>query len=348
MHAFGRLSAGATIALSVCSGCAPSDEPTREAASAETVANGLHLNGLHLNGLHLNGLHLNGLHLNGLHLNGLHLNGVDLNNARLVRGTLRAALPDGKLIGGGELSGTEISATATDGTPVTVRIDAVSMGPSPDVMLYAASYQAEGMQTFEPLCGADEDGPVQAIPLPGTWDESEGTPTGGSHVEDIGTFTFACQGYALAKCVELGYAPWRTAVECRSPTECHALPLALYHQACTRMLRGDYCGDGMATTRDGTLVDVWDNVSLQSDAAPTWAFEAEWTQSGAACVMATRWPTILDEGEVVSTYIQEHCPERWQTAGCGESTSTFFTSNGYTLSPAQRPLIRTRIDNGTM
>ena len=112
------------------------------------------------------------------------------------------------------------------------------------------------------------------------------------------------------------------------------------------MLRGDYCGDGTATTRDGTPVDVWDNVSIQTDDAPMWDFEAEWTPNGASCVMATRWPTILEEDETVSAYIQEHCPTRWLTPGCGGASSKFFAANGFNQSPLQRPLLRTRIDTG--
>ena len=345
MHAFERFSAGATVALVVCGGCAPTehrdDRPTvAEAAAAETVANGLHLNGLHLNGIHANGIYLNGLHLNGLYLNGLHVNGAALTGAAL--GGMRA---DGRPLAGTDLAGAELHATASDGTPVTLRIDMVTRAQQPDVLLYAVSYRAaDGLS--QPLCGVDDGAPVKALALAGTWDESEGTPTGGAHVDDPDLFTFACQGYAIAKCVELGYAPWRTATECRAPGECHDLPLAPLHQACTRMLRADYCGDGTATTRDGTLVDVWDVVSIQSDDAPNWTFEAEWTPRGASCVMATRWPTIVDQSAAVAAYIQHHCPAGWLEPGCGRAGSTFFAANGFDLPASERSLLRTRIDRG--
>jgi hypothetical protein len=337
--------AGATIALLVCGGCAPSEppEPVGESASAEIVSNGLHLNGLHLNGLHLNGLDLNGLHLNGLALNGLYLNGLHLNGVTLSGGVLTAQRPDGSSLT--DLTGVEVRAAASDGTPVTLRIDAVAPGTQADLVRYAVSYRAADGSS-EPLCGVGADGPIQALALRGAWDESAGTPTGGAHVDDADVFTFACEGFALAKCVNMGYAPWRTATECRASGDCHEVPLAPLHQACTRMMRADYCGDGTSTTRDGTLVDVWDALGLQNDEAPSWTFEAEWTANGAACVENTRWPTILDQHIAVVAYMQQHCPARWTPQSCGESSSTFFAANGFGVAPDARVLLRTRIDRG--
>ena len=304
---------------------------------------GLHLNGLHLNGLHLNGLHLNGIHLNGTYLDGLPIHGLVVDgsyvNASLDGGRLVASGPQGEV----DLTGATLAATLSDGAPLTLRIDAITASAMPDARRYAVSYALHGGSSFEPLCGLAEGEAVLAIPLAGWWDESAGTPTGGSHIDDPTRFTFACEGHALAKCVELGYAPWRRVTECRAPGDCRVMQLSRHHQACTRMLRADYCGDGTSTTRDGTLVDVWDAVGLESDEAPSWPFEAEWTQGGAACVMTTRWPTLEGEGALVTTFLSEHCPERWQREGCGGPSSTFFAANGFTLSPAVRVLLRTRV-----
>ena len=90
--------------------------------------------------------------------------------------------------------------------------------------------------------------------------------------------TFACQGYALYKCVALGYAPW---------VNFDGQSLADYHQACTRMIRADYCGDGRSWTKDGTWINLYDNISLQQDEAD-WAMEAEWTPLGARCLSHQR------------------------------------------------------------
>jgi hypothetical protein len=142
----------------------------------------------------------------------------------------------------------------------------------------------------------------------------------------------------------LGYSPWGSAPECRGPGDCHALPLAALHQACTRLLRADYCGDGTSATRDGTLVDLWDTAGLEADTAPSWPFEAEWSEDGAACVASTRHATLPDGGGLVLDYIQAHCPARWQPAACGGADSTFFPARGFTLPPSARALLRSRLD----
>lgn len=344
MRAFGLILAVLGLSWGA-SGCAFPGQSgdageTAEATSAVTVANGLHLNGLHLNGQHLNGLHLNGINLNGLHLDGSGLNGLDVNGSYLAGGVLFGLRSDGRTVGGRDLLGATISTITDDGTPLVLRLDGIDRLAA-DMASYTISYQAPGA-AFAPLCGVVDGVPVQALALAGTWDESAGTPTGGAHRDEPGRITFACQGYALAKCVALGYAPWRAATECRAPGDCHDLTLAPAHQACTRLLRADYCGDGTATTRDGTTVDLWDAVALQTDDEPAWTFEAEWTAGGAACVTATRWPTIAGGGDVVA-YIQDHCPDRWQAAGCGGPGSTFFAASGFTVAPESRSLLRSRL-----
>ncbi len=69
--------------------------------------------------------------------------------------------------------------------------------------------------------------------------------------------------------------------------------LADYHEACTRMIRADYCGDGTSFTKDGTLIDMGDGVGVQSFetvSRPSFAFEAVWGPNGATCVSKTRYP----------------------------------------------------------
>jgi hypothetical protein len=323
---------GASLALLSGLGCAgPATSDLGAVPRPSASPQGIHPNGLHLNGLHLNGPDMNGVHLDGLPLEGLAINGhhvaISLDGGRIVRAD-----------GDPDLTGATITAAASDGSPVILRIDAIAASSMPDARRYAVSFARPPSASFEPLCGAVDGEPVLAIPLSGAWDESTG-----ARVDAPTRFTFACEGYALAKCVELGYAPWRRATECRAPGDCRVVQLSSHHQACTRMLRADYCGDGTSTTRDGTLVDLWDALGLQQDEAPSWPFEAEWTTAGAACVTTTRWPTLEGEGALVESFIHDHCPERWQAPGCGGPASTFFASNGLALPPAARVLLRTRV-----
>ena len=116
-------------------------------------------------------------------------------------------------------------------------------------------------------------------------------PTGGDHVDDPSAFTFACKGLgAIAKCVfPIGYKPWETV---------NGVSLAPYHQACTRALRADYCGDGNSWTVNGRKIDLWDGIGVQQSSRPFWLFEAEWTDGSAACVTTQR---VIDLRNVLGT-----------------------------------------------
>ena len=70
------------------------------------------------------------------------------------------------------------------------------------------------------------------------------------------------------------------------------------------MVRADYCGDGRAHTRDGTLVDVWDRLGIQKrETEPGMVFEAAWGPHGAVYVNRTRFAESLEE-------LVAECPER--------------------------------------
>jgi hypothetical protein len=361
MDASDRLVSMAAAALAAlfgggCSG-APSAEHLTQAAGADTALNGDELNGVSFNGVSFNGVSFNGVSFNGVSFNGVSFNGVQLDPLPVsglslggqpltgvtLQGSSLSGILSGGVVSGGGLVGAQLAGTLSNGAAVVLRIDGVTAGASPDVQRYRVSARLGPGGPFSPLCGTASDGTaVAAIPLSGGWDLSQGTATGGAHVDDPASFTFACEGYALAKCVELGYAPWRSVTECKAPDDCAVRSLVSFHQACTRMLRADYCGDGTPTTRDGTHVDVWDDFGIQGDAEPSWNLEAEWGSGGAVCVDRTRWATRSD-GEDVATYIHDHCPDRWQAAGCGGQGSTFFTPAGFDVPLGARALLRTRL-----
>jgi len=252
-------------------------DATLVAAQGVDVDNGRELNGRELNGRELNGRELNGRELNGRELNGRELNGsrlggalgeVSLSELWLEGSELVARAGDGSVVRGAALVGARLG---SEGTPVRYRIDAVASAG--DVWSYQVSYF--NIWRWSPLC---DDG-ASSIPLEGRWDYRRAVEGGGSHVPTPGVLTFACEDAALGKCVNMGYAPWRTDAQGGS--------LAAHHQACTRMLRADYCGDGRSFTKDGFTINIYDGVGVQAD-TEGWTLEAEWNEQGAVCLDGRR------------------------------------------------------------
>ncbi len=110
---------------------------------------------------------------------------------------------------------------------------------------------------------------LPAIPVNGYWDYRRGVPGGGDKIRNDDRFTFACPVIgAIGKCVDAGYKPWTLESE---------------HEACVRLLRADYCGDGTPHTISGTIINLYDAAGVQED-TEDWSLEAEWDQDGARCV----------------------------------------------------------------
>jgi ADYC domain len=126
------------------------------------------------------------------------------------------------------------------------------------------------------LCQPDPDGRRLGFPLQGAF-----TPDG-RHVDAPGRLLVTCTGGAEGKCVRFGHKPWGRAPD--------GTPLAPYYQACVRLVRADYCGDGVGHTRDGTPVDLFDRVGVQADGM---TLEAAFGPGGAACVRHARLPDVL-------------------------------------------------------
>jgi len=176
-----------------------------------------------------------------------------------------------------------------------------------DTFLYEVEYEAQ--DGWSPLCGVDDDGePVEAIALRGRWDYREGVEGGGDKIDDPNAFTFACMGHAAAKCLQMGYKPWREALVCHVGEGCKKQSIGFLHQACTRMLRGDYCGDGTAHTVDGMSINLYDGYGIRYD-ADDWDIEAEWTPEGASCLERTRMGQLTDVS----------CASSLVRAGCGDA-----------------------------
>jgi hypothetical protein len=240
----------------------------------------------------------NGTSHNGPGVNGSDVNGASMGAVRLGDHVVEKVALDGTAFvartADGErrglaFVGAEFKAGLSDGSSMALRIDRIepSQRPGePDVLLYTVSYPGKRERRF--LCGVGADGqPVRAVPLAGRWDERWGVPGGGEKLDDESTFTFACEGFVLAKCVHAGYKPWATSACQPEAKGCREVSLEPHHRACVRMFRADYCGDGTSYTRDGPLINFYDGLGIQSDDAD-WPFEAEWTPSGARCARRKR------------------------------------------------------------
>ena len=122
--------------------------------------------------------------------------------------------------------------------------------PDGDLILYDISFRNLANGNWEPLCTPGPHGLAMAVPMAGTWNAK-----GSYRPLPPGQFTFACTSGAHVKCLRFGYRPWGTTPEGEN--------LGPYHQACTRMIRADYCGQGTPYTVAGKTVQVFDRAGLR-------------------------------------------------------------------------------------
>ncbi|MFZ6182583.1 ADYC domain-containing protein [Nannocystis pusilla] len=183
-------------------------------------------------------------------------------------------------IDGGWLSGTDVVYTTFD---FKVKQDGVTSWryvwikdadkvPGTDVWEYDLDLQI-GAGPWTSLCLDPVGNPTRAILLNDVWD-----PVTGAKItpRPSKALTFACKSAALAKCVDFGYRPWASK---------NGVSLADYHQACTRMVRADYCGNGTPHTVSGTPIHVLDQLGIQNvDPNSAYVVEAEWGPNGAVCL----------------------------------------------------------------
>jgi hypothetical protein len=315
---------GVSLALSfVVSGCS-SFEPDTEIASlskAETVSNGFSINGFSINGFSINGFSINGFSINGFSINGFSINGFSINGLSLNGSSFSGVNSAGQNLSGLGFAGAQAQVTVQPSgqaqpTYYTLKFDNVYVDPThpnSDVYLYDVSYQQSGNTTWKSLCLDSTGNPVPAIPIRNSWNVQTG-----ARIDDANAVTFACVSGALGKCVRLGYRPWAQATRCANSNSCTTVSLADYHQACTRMIRADYCGNSVSYTLNGTLIDVFDDLSpqIQSEAAH-WPLEAQWSPQGATCLSDAR------HQELVNAKRSPSCspPQQTKLPSCGQSRS---------------------------
>lgn len=208
---------------------------------------------------------------------------AELQSLEVVGTHFKATLSDGRVLDSAQLVGATLTvAGATGGAKI--RIDAVEPDPLlatqsktsfDTVLLHSFSVQgADG--EWKNLCEAGPDGRRQGFPIAGRA-RGDGTIA----PAEPGVFELTCTGGAQGKCVRFGYRPWETRDGAPSTQ-------ALY-DACIRLVRADYSGDGRGTTRNGQPIDIYDFNGVQAPGNdPTHEFEAGFSPAGAVCVRHVR------------------------------------------------------------
>ncbi|MFL5344483.1 MAG: ADYC domain-containing protein [Hyalangium sp.] len=227
--------------------------------------------------------------------------GAGVQALRLEGGHLMASPAPAAGVAASGVVGTVLQGADSEGKPVEVAICGAEASPEDTGMvLYSIEAWNTMAQEWENPCVALDRSPnPRALAMSGVWDGS------GAHHDVPGKLTFACQNGAVAKCALWGYKPWASH---------NGQSLAELHQACTRMARADYCGDGHNHTHQDTIIDMYDRLGVippATEVTEDWdpkkgAFEAAWAPDGATCLARTR------DGRAMATILQE-CPNRFQT-----------------------------------
>ncbi|MCX4246231.1 ADYC domain-containing protein [Paraliomyxa miuraensis] len=253
----------------------------RSVVSNDVMNNGFQWNGFQWNGFQWNGFQWNGFQWNSAELNSTPMFAVayDSTNGSLEgedgsTNPLSLEPGDTLLLVGEYTDGTVIEATVSE-------VEQITEGPH-DYQFHRVqtrtreSADPEVWGAWEDACRDGAGNPVKAILLQGDWT----WPTYSRYTgpgADTAT-TWACRGAALAKCVEWGYHPEGVV---------NSTSLQDHHQACTRMVRADYCGDGEHHTENGTLIDVEDSLGIETHES-SWDIEAAWGTDGALCLNTPR------------------------------------------------------------
>jgi hypothetical protein len=274
--------------------------------------------GTQMDGLLLQGTQLQGKFIRGFRFSGATLNGAPLVNLRLVKGELIAE-QNQVTLRGTALVNTHLFAEAYNRSvnpPPSIVVEYQITGIVPEdpifdptstgnTFLYTLAQNVDNSGSWQPACPVDGSGGRAAIPLADTFNER------GNRVPTALWFTLSCTTGAIAKCYRLGYRPWVTGYGA----------LTTMHWTCTRVVRSDYCGDGVPHTQNGTFINAWDRLNppgpimAQGPTPPGMTFEAAWDQNGALCLSHTRW-------ELGGSVAVAACPNRLRPPGAGMQPGT--------------------------
>ncbi len=171
---------------------------------------------------------------------------------------------------GNQLVGSKWELTLVAGlneTPAVMWIGSATNG----VNSWRYSFQHDnGLGGVAQLCDPDAQGNTTAVPIA---DLTVNTTTGDMDSRP-GTLYLACVSGALGKAVNWGYRPWQLGVA--------------DFEAMVRVVRADYCGNGVSWTTPGTTMQMKDMWSISNFANTSAANEALWDDGGALCVSTPR------------------------------------------------------------
>jgi hypothetical protein len=219
------------------------------------------------------------------------------------------------LLNPSDLVGAELSIRNHLDVATRIRIDGIIEDPvavDRSAVLYDVSRFDGAAGRWVPYCDGGQSGAAYALPVQGRWDRS-----GRAFTVDSDDFTVTCTSGANGKCVRMGYVPGRTTDAGESLTP--------YFEACVRMMRADYCGDGQSYTEPGISILLADRLGVAPRSTdPTLGFEAAWGPQGAVCV---RRPRILEK--VTLEALAERCVRLRGNLGeaCGEDRADALIVN---------------------
>jgi hypothetical protein len=189
-------------------------------------------------------------------------------------------MADGRVLRSSDLVGATLK-VRSEGRDIEVAIKSVEEDP----------YSVGGQVFLHQLLLKDDSGKLTNLCAPDPQGKSLGFPVPDSR----GGFDLTCTSGVVGKCIRWGYRPWE-----EKPG---GPPMRALHQACTHLARADYGGDGHATTREGTLIDIYDRFNIQtSDKDAPMTFEAAWGIDGAICVAHPRIPENISLEELAKRY----------------------------------------------
>lgn len=236
---------------------------------------------------------------------------VHVSKVEIVRTAFRITLADGRVLRQDELPGVELAlgeGSPGGGPQRLIRIDAVIPDPKDktgEIILYALSERDAPTGPWRNLCQPDPDGRRLGFPLAGRFTHD------GRYEPMAGKFLITCTAGAEGKCVRLGYPPWR-------PVPGSAVAPREVYNACVRMVRADYAGDGTGTTRNGQPIDYYDLFGIEKPAYPkAFQFEAGWTAAGAVCVRHVRvkrntsLADVVDDAPWLADRVGPICTEKF-------------------------------------